>query len=68
MEKHKPKPKEEEQTPLSGTVVDFSTLQEDWSAYNLPDSLRSCDKPDHAQRSIANDPTHTKHWGKNPPK
>lgn len=68
MEKHKPQPKEKPREDKSGTLFDFSTLQEDFSPYNLPDYTRSCDKPDHAQRSLANDPTHTKHWGKNPPK
>lgn len=67
MERPKPKPKEEVQQD-SGTVFDFKTLQEDWSEYILPDGTRSCDKPDHAQRSLANDPNHSKHWGKNPPK
>ena len=33
---------------------------EDWSEYKKPDSLRSCDKKDHFERSKANDPNHLK--------
>lgn len=36
----------------------------DFKIYDRPDEKPSCDKKDHAERSIANQPNHLKHWKK----
>lgn len=44
--------------PIEGGKIESKLV------YEMPDEKRSCDKKDHAERSLANQPNHEKHWNK----
>lgn len=44
--------------PESDEVLAKESEKEDWSAYEVPDTVNYCDKKDHYKRSCVHQPSH----------
>ena len=40
----------------------YGGQEKDWSEYTKRDTVPSCDKGGHRERSVYNQPNHQKHW------